>query len=393
MITKYIYLGNDKECISNYRKYLKDDFYVARHRVEVLKIISDYQNGPNKDQFVPVVLLQKDFIANFNKVSSIKTFFPNAFVIVISPTISQSESLQLIKLGVNNTLPTHPTIEQINDCKSFINNYYKKVKIPLLFKDNPKIFILPHWKRVFDIICSSIGLILLLPVFFITAIAIVIEDGFPIIYKSKRVGSNFLIFDFWKFRSMYADADKRIKELSSKNQYADEFTSNDSISSENISEIDTSTINLNDPTILFDDDCILSDNQLHDEKVKQQDEAFKKFINDPRITKVGRVIRKLSIDELPQLWNVFIGDMSIVGNRPLPLYEAELLTSDKDIDRFLAPAGITGLWQIEKRGGSVRMSPEERKELDKKYADTFSFSLDMKIIFKTFTSFIQKENV
>ncbi len=85
--------------------------------------------------------------------------------------------------------------------------------------------------------------------------------------------------------------------------------------------------------------------------------------------------------------------MSIVGNRPLPLYEAELLTSDAYIDRFMAPAGLTGLWQVEKRGGAGKMSAEERKQLDIKYARDFSFWLDMKILFRTLTAFIQKENV
>ena len=78
--------------------------------------------------------------------------------------------------------------------------------------------------------------------------------------------------------------------------------------------------------------------------------------------------------------------MSIVGNRPLPVYEAELLTSDEYIQRFMAPAGLTGLWQVEKRGNSGSMSAEERKQL-------FSFWLDMKIIIKTFTAFVQKEDV
>ena len=85
--------------------------------------------------------------------------------------------------------------------------------------------------------------------------------------------------------------------------------------------------------------------------------------------------------------------MSIVGNRPLPVYEAELLTSDEYIQRFMAPAGLTGLWQVEKRGNSGSMSDEERKQLDIKYAHTFSFWLDMKIIIKTFTAFVQKEDV
>ena len=85
--------------------------------------------------------------------------------------------------------------------------------------------------------------------------------------------------------------------------------------------------------------------------------------------------------------------MSIVGNRPLPLYEAELLTSDEYIDRFMAPAGLTGLWQVEKRGDAGKMSAEERKLLDIQYAKTYSFGMDMKIILKTVTAFVQKENV
>ena len=85
--------------------------------------------------------------------------------------------------------------------------------------------------------------------------------------------------------------------------------------------------------------------------------------------------------------------LSIVGNRPLPLYEAELLTSDAYIERFMAPAGLTGLWQVEKRGGAGKMSAEERKQLDIKYAKEFSFWLDMKILCKTLTAFVQKENV
>lgn len=85
--------------------------------------------------------------------------------------------------------------------------------------------------------------------------------------------------------------------------------------------------------------------------------------------------------------------MSVVGNRPLPLYEAELLTSDEYVQRFMGPAGLTGLWQVEKRGGAGQMSAEERKQLDIKYAKEFSFGMDMRIIIRTFTAFIQKENV
>ena len=113
--------------------------------------------------------------------------------------------------------------------------------------------------------------------------------------------------------------------------------------------------------------------------------TFIKIVNDPRVTRVGKIIRNTSIDELPQLINVIKGDMSIVGNRPLPLYEAELLTQDDLSKRFLAPAGITGLWQVELRGKGGDMSQKERMQLDNKYADLFidnnySFWYDIKII-------------
>ena len=120
--------------------------------------------------------------------------------------------------------------------------------------------------------------------------------------------------------------------------------------------------------------------------------AFFKLKDDPRITKIGHFIRNTSIDELPQLWNVIIGDMSIVGNRPLPLYEAEKITTDKYALRFLAPAGITGLWQVEKRGKGS-MSEEERLLLDNVYAKNHSFLNDIKLICKTIPALFQKENV
>jgi lipopolysaccharide/colanic/teichoic acid biosynthesis glycosyltransferase len=121
-------------------------------------------------------------------------------------------------------------------------------------------------------------------------------------------------------------------------------------------------------------------------------------VNDPRITKVGKIIRNTSIDELPQLINVIKGDMSIVGNRPLPVYEAEQLTLGLISKRFLAPAGITGLWQVELRGNGGVMSEDERKRLDNLYAENFvngnySFWYDMKLILRTVPALFQKDTV
>jgi lipopolysaccharide/colanic/teichoic acid biosynthesis glycosyltransferase len=126
--------------------------------------------------------------------------------------------------------------------------------------------------------------------------------------------------------------------------------------------------------------------------------TFVKIVNDPRVTRVGKFIRNTSIDELPQLINVIKGDMSIVGNRPLPVYEAELLTEDALSKRFLAPAGITGLWQVELRGKGGNMSEEERKRLDNEYADhfkgdSFSFWYDIKLILRTIPALLQKSAV
>ena len=119
---------------------------------------------------------------------------------------------------------------------------------------------------------------------------------------------------------------------------------------------------------------------------------FFKAKDDPRISKVGKFLRNSSIDELPQLINILKGDMSLVGNRPLPLYEAEKLTSDLRAFRFLAPAGLTGLWQVTKRG-KKDMSEEERIALDNNYALNHSLLLDIKIILKTFPALLQSENV
>jgi lipopolysaccharide/colanic/teichoic acid biosynthesis glycosyltransferase len=129
--------------------------------------------------------------------------------------------------------------------------------------------------------------------------------------------------------------------------------------------------------------------------IKRQNakKAFLKIQNDPRITKVGKFIRNTSIDELPQLFNVLKGDMSIVGNRPLPVYEAYAITKSHWARRFRAAAGLTGLWQVELRGRGGFMSEEERFVLDNRYAQNNSFLGDLRLLAKTVPIIFQKADV
>ena len=243
-------------------------------------------------------------------------------------------------------------------------------------------------KRIFDVVVASIALIVLSPLLVITIIALRIESKDPIFYASKRVGANYKIFNFFKFRSMVVGAADTLNDIKNLNQYAQ--------NNEEIAPTDECLECAKQQSycspILFIDQEKICENQ-HRKIIDSKDfGAFIKIKNDPRITIVGKIIRNTSIDELPQLINVLKGDMSIVGNRPLPLYEAELLTSDRWAERFNAPAGITGLWQVEKRGSS-EMNEEERKLLDNKYAKNRSFIYDLTLILKTIPALFQSENV
>jgi lipopolysaccharide/colanic/teichoic acid biosynthesis glycosyltransferase len=201
-------------------------------------------------------------------------------------------------------------------------------------------------KRAFDILVSGLGIFLLSPWFVLVSILIKLESKGPIFYIAKRAGSGYRIFNFYKFRTMRVGAAEELKELAHLNQY----------------------------------------------NGNSRNGVFYKIKNDPRISRFGQFLRSTSLDEIPQLINVLIGDMSLVGNRPLPLYEAEKLTRDQIAWRFLAPAGITGLWQTTKRGKD-NMSPEERIALDMEYAMKNSFWLDLKIMLSTVPALLQKERV
>jgi len=244
-------------------------------------------------------------------------------------------------------------------------------------------------KRTFDIVFSLLALVILSPIMLLIAILIRLESKGPVIYSSDRVGTGYDVFKFYKFRSMYQDSDKQVSRLSKLNEYLIS-KKNLMVPDEEVSCPECARLGRNCSPLLYIDGTEICENWYLEIKRKSQAEpAFFKVKNDPRVTRFGRFIRRTNLDELPQFFNVLIGDMSIVGNRPLPLYEAEKLTTDQWSYRFLAPAGITGLWQIKR---DRFHSEEERINLDNQYAILNSPLKDVKIIFMSLPTFFRKND-
>jgi len=196
-------------------------------------------------------------------------------------------------------------------------------------------FVRRIFKRTFDLVASTVILLAISPILLATALAIYIESGFPIIFRQERAAVRFgRMFNFYKFRSMVKNAD----------------------------EMKESLFELN-----------------------ETDGALFKMKNDPRLTSVGRFIRKFSIDELPQLFNVFLGDMSLVGPRPLPIADFEKVNESDEYwdsikDRAKVKPGLTGLWQI---SGRSNIGFREMVLLDLYYVENQSLLFDLEILFAT----------
>lgn len=195
------------------------------------------------------------------------------------------------------------------------------------------------FKRCLDVTIASTALVVLSPVFLATSLAIKKDSNGPVFYKHKRIGQNGKPIYLYKFRSMYTDSKERLEEL------------------------------LQDPDIR-----------------KEWEENFK-LENDPRITKVGNVLRKTSLDELPQLLNIIKGDMSIIG--PRPVIDGEIEKFGENKDKFLSvKPGLTGWWACNGRSDTTY---EERVNLELYYVDNQSMLLDTKCFFKTIESVLKKE--
>lgn len=193
-------------------------------------------------------------------------------------------------------------------------------------------------KRIIDITLSLIGLTILIPLFSIIAIIIKFDDPHgSIIFSQMRVGKNGELFKMFKFRSMYSDAENRLTSLL---------------------------------------------------KMNEIEGAMFKIRKDPRITRSGRFLRKFSIDELPQLFNVLLGDMSLVGPRPALPREVAVY-SDFDKQRLLVTPGITGLWQV---SGRNSLTFQEMIDLDLKYIKNQTTTLDIILLLKTIKEIFYSKN-
>ena len=187
-------------------------------------------------------------------------------------------------------------------------------------------------KRFLDIAFSFLLIIFLFPFFFIIGITIKINSRGNVIYAQKRIGKNNTFFYCYKFRTMHADAKYLLKVIFNKNP-----------------------------------------------NLKNEFEETRKLTKDPRITKIGKFLRFLSLDELPQIFNVLKGDMSLIG--PRPIVKSEIKKYGKDFEKvFSIKPGISGLWQV---SGRNNLSYDKRVKLDIFYSENISFILDLKIFIKT----------
>ncbi|OJU50594.1 MAG: hypothetical protein BGN96_08460 [Bacteroidales bacterium 45-6] len=384
----FLYVGTNVDIIRHYDQIVLDvvgePLLVASNYLSAIRQMS--QIGRGKQFF----LLYEKNNPHTDTTALSQFRLGNHHIVLVTDKLSLEEKSIYLSAGVRNTIPLHAGKEAFFDIIHFSEKLLRR-PTHVVSTDNSSnnfTYRLPFGKRAFDILFSLTVILLLSPVWLLIGLAIRFESKGPIVYKSKRVGTNYRLFDFLKFRSMYINADKKLKTYTSLNQYGSEQSAIEEVRGQKKTPAGEDF-----SKVFVSDDEILSEKEYIQRQKVSKKSTFVKLERDPRVTRVGRILRKYSLDELPQLFNVLKGDMSIVGNRPLPLYEAELLTSDEAIERFMAPAGITGLWQVEKRGDSGKLSAKERIELDIKYARNYSPLYDLKILFKTFTAFVQKGDV
>lgn len=242
---------------------------------------------------------------------------------------NEAQEFNILSVETDKKLPVENNIIKFDDNNKVLEQKEKKT-----FNEITYSFL----KRTVDITASATALLLLSPVFLVTSLAIRKDSDGPAMFTQKRIGKDGKLFEIYKFRTMVPDADKKLFELLDK-----------------------------------------------DEKAREEYKVNKKLKNDPRITKVGNLLRKTSIDELPQLINVLKGDMSLVGPRPYLPREKEDM-GDYYNTIIESKPGITGLWQVSGRSNTTF---EERLHFDEEYNEKKSFTYDMGLLVKTVGSVVK----
>ncbi len=291
-------------------EFLKKEWYLAYNPVRRVKISDVHMY---KDRFRSVVIPRFSFLGEFNQeLLYISLHFRKIFFV---PDISGLPfSNQIMHFSIKENLPL---IETFSKLDSRLNQLLK---------------------RTFDIAFSSLVILSLLtvfsPVLILIVLLIKLTSKGPVFYKTKRIGKDGKVIEIWKFRTMYVDAEERLKQL------------------------------------------LESDPKLREEWKK-----YFKLRNDPRITPIGRILRRFSLDELPQFINVLKGDLSVVGPRPIEANKEQIERYGEFLRLYTSvKPGITGLWQV---SGRSELSYEERVKLDAIYIINWSFWLDLVIIFRT----------
>jgi len=257
-------------------------------------------------------------------------------VIIALPMKSMYDSIQLAiqaceRAGIQSGYSLDLFSTEVAKRRSFEEHDASSVVLHMVHNGHHRFL-----KRTVDIIGSSIGVIILAPLMLLVAIAVKLTSKGPVIFRQKRYGLNKRTFWMYKFRSMVEDAEIRQKELEH-----------------------------------------LNENDGHAFKIR----------NDPRVTSVGRLIRRTSIDELPQFFNVLLGDMSLVGPRPLPMRDVNRFSEASLMRRFSVKPGLTGLWQVSGRSNTTFAS---WMKLDLEYIDRWSLLLDMQILARTIPAVFKK---
>ncbi len=393
---RVLYIGNSDENINHLSN---NDLLKLCTAENMLMAVNRLSEGENPDAIISESILTGGDGFHMYEWIRKRPKFNEAPFLIVEPEFKEENYKKAFHLKVGDYFVSPlPPVEDLVSRIEFLKNYRKKSSAPApSIKNVP--YKMPLTKRLFDILIASFALLILSPLLLIAIIAIRLESKGKVYYISKRIGRK--PFDFYKLRSMKTGSDAELSKLAKeKNQYNAhkakteiDFTLPCPRCAQ-LPEGETCS-----PLLLIEDYTICDYwYNVQKKEIARSKAAFVKIENDPRITRVGKFIRNTSIDELPQLINVLKGDMSIVGNRPLPVYEAELLTRDAMSKRFLAPAGITGLWQVELRGKGGNMSEEERMQLDNEYANHFagnnySFWFDLNLIFRTVPALFQKDTV